>query len=103
MCKIRAKIKGKEIVLQTMGYRGKKEARSDFGDVKQCRSFIVYKADAQRLGLRVGQTVTVTIAGRRLKCKVKKWSRGSRLLLPSKEYPLKDLTRREFSKIHVKD
>ncbi len=101
MCKVKARIRGREVVIQTIGYRGKKEAHDDYHDLKQARNFIVYKRDVRGLGLRVGSTVTVRIGSRRVKCKVKKWSRGSRLLVPLKDYPLKELPRKEFKEVHV--
>ena len=101
MCRVFARVRGREVILQTMGYRGKKEARSEFQDLKQARALIMYKADARALGVRTGQVVTVTVGRRRLRCKVLNWSRGSKLLLPSEEYPFADLTREEFEEVRA--
>jgi len=101
MCRVWARVRRKKVVLQTIGYRGRREAKSEFQDLKQARALIMYKADAEALGVRTGQTITVTVGKRRLRCKVLNWSRGSKLLLPSKEYPFKDLTREEFKRIRA--
>ena len=100
MCKAKAKVKGKNIVVQSIGYRGAKEAKTPAADLRQARAFIVYKKDAK--GLRVGGTVTVTIAGKRVKCKVKRWSRGSRLLLPKQEHPLRDVPAKKLRRALAK-
>jgi len=101
MCKAKARVGRRRVVVQTLGYRGKREARTDLGDLKQARSFIVYKDDAK--GLKVGKTVTVTIAGKKVKCKVKRWSRGSRLLLPLTQYPLKKVSTKRLRRALVKE
>ena len=101
MCRVWARVRRKKVVLQTIGYRGRREAKSEFQDLKQARALIMYKSDAEALGVKTGQTVTVTVGRRRLKCKVLNWSRGSKLLLPSKEYPFADLTREEFKEIRA--
>ena len=101
MCRVFARVRGREVVLQTMGYRGRREARSEFQDLKQARALIMYKADAKALGIKTGQTITVTVGRRRLRCKVLNWSRGSKLLLPSEEYPFADLTREEFEEVRA--
>jgi len=100
MCRVAAKVKGRNLVLQTIGYRGKREARSMIGDLRQARAFIVYKEDAK--GLRIGSNVVVTVAGRRIKCKVKRWSRGSKLLLPVKDYPLKNVSTSRLRRVIVR-
>ena len=99
MCKVKAKLKRKQVVLQTIGYRGAREAKTPLADARQARMFIVPKQDAR--GLRVGSTVTVNIAGRKIKCKVRKWSRGSKLLVPTKDYPLKTIPRSRLRRVLV--
>ena len=92
MCKVKARIGRTQLVMQTIGYRGKREARTHLGDLHQARALIVYKKDAQKLkGLKVGKTVTVKIGRRKIKAVVKKWSRGSRLLLPTNPNAFKGL------------
>jgi len=101
VCKVKARVRRKNVVLQTIGARGSREAKTHLGDLRQMRAFIVYKNDVGKLGLRLGSTVTVTVAGKRIKCKVKKWSRGSRLLLPLKDYPLKDVPVSKLKRVMV--
>jgi len=101
MCKVKARLKGRTTVLQTIGYRGKREARSPVADLKQARSFIVYKQDAR--GLSPGSRVTVSIGNRKIPCKVRRWSRGSRLLVPEEEYPLAGLSTSTLSRYLVKE
>jgi len=99
MCRVKARVKGKNRILQSLGYRGKREAKTPLGDARQARMFIVPKSQAG--GLRVGSTVTVTIAGRRIKCRVKRWSRGAKLLVPTKEYPLRDIPASRLRRVLV--
>jgi len=94
MCKVKARLGRKKVVLQTIGYRGRREARTHLGDLKQARAFIVYKKDAR--GLRVGSTRTVVVAGKRIKCRVRRWSRGSRLLVPVSSRPLARVSARRL-------
>ena len=94
MCRVKAKVKGKSVVLQTIGYRGKREAKTVAGDLRQARAFVAYKKDVRKLGLKLGSTVTVKVGRKKIKAKVKKWSRGSRLLLPSTKFPLKGVSTR---------
>ena len=101
MCKVKARLKGRTTVLQTIGYRGKREAHSPLADLKQARSFIVYKQDAR--GLSPGSRVTVSIGSRKIPCKVRRWSRGSRLLVPEEEYPLAGLSTSTLSRYLVKE
>ena len=101
VCRVWARVRRKKVILQTIGYRSKREAKSEFQDLKQARGLIMYKSDAQALGIKTGQTITVTVGRRRLKCKVLNWSRGSKLLLPNKDYPFADLTREEFKRIRA--
>lgn len=100
MCKVRARLKGRRVVLQTLGYRGRREARTDVGDLRQARSFIVYKKDAR--GLKVGSTVTVQVGRKRIRCKVRRWSRGSRLLLPTEPEPFRNFSTRSLRRLIVK-
>ena len=100
MCKAKAKVGRKQVVVQTMGWRGRHEARTDLGDLRQARSFIVYKKDAK--GLKIGKTVTITIAGKKVRCKVKRWSRGSRLLLPVSQYPLRNVSPKRLRRALVR-
>jgi len=100
MCKVKAKIGRKKVVLQTIGYRGKKEAKTTIGDLRQARAFIAYKKDSK--GLRVGSTKTVRVAGKKIKVKVKKWSRGSRLLLPKQDRPLKGISAKRLRRAVVR-
>ena len=100
MCKVKARLKGRRVVLQTLGYRGKREARTTVGDLRQARSFIVYKKDAKNL--KVGSTVTVQIGRKRIHCKVRKWARGSRLLLPTEPEPFKRFSTRGLRRLIVK-
>jgi len=97
MCKVKAKLGRKNVILQTIGYRGKREAKSEIGDLRQARAFIVYKKDAK--GLKVGSTITVKIGRRKIKAIVKRWSRGSKLLLPKEEYPLKNLSAQSIRRV----
>ena len=101
MCRVYATVKGRRIILQTIGYRGKREARTEFSDLRQARAFIMYKADARALGIKVGSRVTVRVGRRRIVCRVRSWSRGSKLLLPSREYPLAGISRAEFERVHA--
>ena len=100
MCKVKAKVSRKRVVLQTLGYRGRKEAKTEIGDLRQARSFIVYKKDAK--GLRVGSEVTVKIGRKKIKAEVKRWSRGSRLLVPKEQYPLRNLRSKTLKRVIVK-
>jgi len=100
MCKAKARVGRRKIVVQTIGYRGRREKRTDLGDLKQARSFIVYKDYAK--GLKVGKTVTATIAGKKIRAKVKRWSRGSRLLLPVSQYPLKNISSKRLRRAIVR-
>ena len=97
MCKVKARVKGRKLILQSLGYRGKREAKTEVGDLRQARAFIVYKKDAK--GLKVGSTVTVQIGRKKIKALVKRWSRGSRLLLPKEDRPLKNLSARSLRKV----
>lgn len=99
MCKVKAKIRGKIKVLQTIGYRGKKEAKTPLADLRQARCFIAPKNQAK--GLKVGKKVTVTVGKKKIKCTVKKWSRGSKLLIPHENYPLKSLSTKTLKKVIV--
>jgi len=101
MCKVKAKVRGKAVTLQTIGYRGRRERKSPIADARQARSFIVYKKDVRKLRLKIGSTVTVNVGGKKIKAKVRKWSRGSRLLLPKSQYPLKGLSTRKLKKVVV--
>jgi len=91
MCRVKAKIKRKSVVLQTIGYRGKKEAKTPAADLRQARALILYKKDVKKVGVKVGSTVTVKVGRKKVPCEVKRWSRGSRLLLPKTEYPFKNI------------
>jgi len=91
MCRVRAKIKRSEVVLNTIGYRGSKEAQTPLADIRQARAFIMRKEDARRLGIRTGSKVTVKIGRARIPTEAKNWSRGSKLLLPKEQYPLRDI------------
>ena len=70
------------------------------GDLRQARAFIVYKKDAR--GLRVGSTRTVVVAGKRIKCRVRRWSRGSRLLVPISGRPLAKISTKKLRRVIVK-
>lgn len=98
MCKVKAKVKGQPVILQTMGYRGKREAKTPLADLRQARTMIVPKSEARKLGLKVGSTVTVKIGNAKIPAKVKRWSKGSKLLVPKEEYPFKKLSTRTLSK-----
>jgi len=97
MCKVKAKVKGKEVVLQTIGYRGKREAKSELGDIRQARALIMYKKDAKALRVKEGSRLKVKVlktesghpVNKTVTVTVKKWSKGSKLLLPKEEYPFK--------------
>jgi len=102
MCKVKAKVKRRSVVLQSLGYRGKKEAKTEVGDLRQARAFIAYKKDAKRLGLKIGSEVTVKIGRKKIKAKVKRWSRGSRLLLPKEKYPLKKMKTKTLRRVIAK-
>jgi len=99
MCKVKAKLGRRRVLLQTIGYRGKKEAKTPLADARQARAFIVPKKDAK--GLKIGSTRTVVVAGKKIKCTVKKWSRGSRLLLPKSQYPLKNISPKRLKAVVV--
>ena len=94
-------MKRKTVTLQTIGYRGRRERRTPIADARQARAFIVYKADARKLRLRLGSTVTVDVGGKKIRAKVKRWSRGSRLLLPVSQYPLKGVSARKLRRVVV--
>jgi len=55
----------------------------------------------QARGLKVGSTRTVVVAGKRIKCKVKKWSRGSKSLWPASQYPLKKIPTKRLRRVVV--
>ena len=99
MCRVRIRIGRRTIIANTIGYRGKREAHSDLADARQARAFIVPKKDAK--GLKIGSTRTVVVAGKKIKCTVKKWSRGSRLLLPKSQYPLKNISPKRLRAVVV--
>jgi len=92
MCRVRIRIGRRTIIANTIGYRGKREAHSDLADARQARALIVPKAQAK--GLRIGKEVTVRVGRRKFKATVKRWSRGSRMLLPHEQYPLKNISPR---------
>ena len=100
MCKVRAKIGRRKVVVQSIGYRGKREAKTPIADLRQARCFIVPKKDAK--GLKVGSTKTVQIGRKKIPCTVKKWSHGSRLLVPKEQYPLRDLSPNTIKRVIVK-
>ena len=106
MCKVKAKVKGKEVVLQTIGYRGKREAKTELGDIRQARALIMYKKDAKTLGVKEGSRLRVRViktesghpVNKTVTVVVKKWSKGSKLLLPKEEYPFKGVGKRKRKK-----
>ncbi|RLE49210.1 MAG: hypothetical protein DRJ18_00235 [Candidatus Methanomethylicota archaeon] len=98
MCRVKAKVKGKPVILQTMGYRGKSEAKTPLADLRQARTMVVPKSEARKIGLKVGSTVTVKIGKAKIPAEVKRWSYGSRLLVPKEEYPFKRLSTKTLSK-----
>jgi len=100
MCKVKAKIGRKTVTLQSLGYRGKKEARTPLGDLRQARMFIIPKSQAR--GLKVGSTQTITIAGKRIRVKVKKWGRGARVLVPSSQRPLGKVSTKRLRRVIVR-
>ena len=91
MCKVKANIKRKSVVLQTIGYRGKREGKTPVADLRQARALILSKKDVKKVGVKLGATVTVKVGRKKIPCEVKRWSRGSRLLLPKTEYPFKNI------------
>jgi len=109
MCKVRFKVSGKrgEFLGTTIGYRGKREAESDWEDFKQARAIVVPKGLAKQLP-RGQFTITVTKAiirtksgvrtlelkPLRLKVRKRRWSKGSALLVPEGEYPFARAKRR---------
>ena len=101
MCRVKVKIKGSPAVVNTLGYRGKREAKTPLADLRQARSILVPKTEARRLNLKVGSTVTVKVGRRKIKAKVRRWSRGSRLLVPQEEYPFKGLSTKTLRKYLV--
>ena len=92
MCRVKAKVKGVDIVVNTVGYRGKREAHSPLGDARQARMFIVPKAEARKAGLKTGTSVVVKIGRAKIRGTVKNWSRGSKAIVPAEQYPLKKLS-----------
>jgi len=99
MCKVKAKLGRRRVTLQTVGYRGKREAKTPIADARQARFFIVPKSQAK--GLKIGSTRTVVVAGKKIKCKVKKWSRGSKSLWPTSQYPLKNISPKRLRAVVV--
>ena len=99
MCKVKGEVKGKPVVLQTMGYAGKREAKTPVGDIRQARTLILYKHDAKGLGVKPGSRVTVKVGRKKIPCEAKRWSRGSILLVPKKEkHPFANMSLRSLKK-----
>ena len=99
MCKVQGIVKGKPVVLQTMGYAGKQEAKTPIGDIRQARTLILYKHDAKGLGVKPGSRVTVKVGRKKIPCEAKPWSRGSILLVPQKEkHPFANMSLRSLKK-----
>ena len=98
MCKIVGKVKGVNIVMNTIGYRGAKEAKTPLADLRQARMFVVPKAEARKAGLKVGTTVTVKLGNAKIRGTVKPWSRGSKVIIPKEQYPFKKYSTRTLSK-----
>lgn len=94
----RVKIKGKKVIVKLGGYSGKKESTSPIEDIMTANRAWIPKDVARKLKLKVGSTVTVTVAGKKVRGKVTRWSRGSKQIVFSK--PL-NLTRKQARRIHV--
>jgi len=99
MCKVMGVVKGKPVVLQTMGYAGKRELKTSIGDIRQARTLILYKHDAKGLGVKPGRRVTVKVGRKKIPCEAKPWSRGSILLVPKKEkHPFANMSLRSLKR-----
>ena len=102
MCRIKVKIKGKNAVVNTMGYRGAREAHTPLGDARQARMFVVPKSEARKLGLKTGTNIVVKVGRAKIRGTVKRWSRGSRLLLPVSQYPLRNVSPKRLRRALVR-
>ena len=101
MCRIKVKIKGKNAVVNTLGYRGAREAHTPLGDARQARMFVVPKSEARKLGLKTGTNVVVKVGRAKIRGTVKRWSRGSKIIVPSQQYPLKRVSTSTLRRVLV--
>ena len=98
MCRVKGKVKGVNVVMNTIGYRGSREAKTPLADLRQARMLVVPKSEARKAGLKVGTTVTVKIGNAKIRGTVKPWSRGSKVIVPKEQYPFKKYSTKTLSK-----
>ena len=92
------KVNGKSVIAKLGGYTGKTEKASPTWDIMTANRAWITEKDAKRLKLKPGKVVVVTVARKRVKGKVYRWSRGSMQIIFNQQL---NLTRKQASRIRV--
>jgi len=92
------KINGRDVIVKLGGYTGKTETKDPVKDIMTANRAWVDKGMSRILGLKIGQKVRLNIAGKIVRGKVCRWSRGSRMIVFDKPV---NLSKSKAEKIHV--